>query len=219
MIIGRSSITGNPYVDRARSLLATNPKYSQQYRYSNGRFYDCSSFVQAAYGIPDNITTAIMPKILPKHGFTYYKGLEGLQPGDILWRNGHTEVYTGDGFTLGAHSTKNGVSEYKYRDNLRQYAGYFRPPQSPMTTPTQTPYPASSGSNPVSMPTPTQDALQHEPATNTVAPGSMPTYMGNGYAPAQMFNTSNDEAMSLAWNMLGQYVPYLNPLISSNMIG
>ena len=176
MIVGRSTITDNPHVNNARALLAANPGYSQQYRYDkNGRFYDCSSFVQKAYGIPENIVTATMPTIMPKYGYTFTKGLEGLRPGDILWRNGHTEIYTGDGYTLGAHSSKNGVSEYSYKGNLDQYAGYFRPPSNPMSSPAQAPFsnaPGSKSEAPLSA-----AEQQHEPAGNQ-------TWLGNGYRPA-----------------------------------
>lgn len=179
MPVGRSTILDNPWINHARSRASNALGYSQAKRYSNGNYFDCSSFVQDVYGIPENIVTATMPTILPKHGYTFVKGLEGLQPGDILWRNGHTEIYTGDGYTIGAHSTKNGVSEYKYRGNLDQYAGYFRPPQSPFSFPAQTPAPIQSGSQ-VAQPQ-AMDAQQHEPAPNQ-------TWLGNGYKPAGVIN-------------------------------
>ena len=56
--------------------------------------------------------------------------------------------------------------------------------------------------------------------TTTVAPGSayypgsMPTYMGNGYTPARMFNQSNDGIMAWGLGQLAQYNPYLKPFIS-----
>ena len=76
--------------------------------------------------------------------------------------------------------------------------------------------PSSGSSN--AQPTTTSTVTTTVAPGSAYYPGSMPTYMGNGYTPARMFNQSNDGAMSLAWNMFGQYVPYLKPLIS-NMIG
>ena len=74
---------------------------------------DCSSFVY--YALLNNgytkeqigstpFTTHTMGSVLEKNGANIipYK-FSVLQPGDILWKIGHTEVYIGDGKTVGAH--------------------------------------------------------------------------------------------------------------------
>ncbi|WP_298483553.1 dockerin type I domain-containing protein [uncultured Ruminococcus sp.] len=88
--------------------------YSQANR--NGPDYDCSSLVSHALsyaGIYSGsaFTTATMPNILPKYGFTYISwsqigSVSNLQRGDILWRNGHTEIYIGNNQNVGAHSDR-----------------------------------------------------------------------------------------------------------------
>lgn len=107
--------------------------YSQPHRYyldnSNPDIHDvdCSSFVYYALKnngyTPEQIgnspfTTATMPAILPQCGFhpipyMVAAGIGGasLKEGDILWRAGHTEVYIGNGQTVGAHHDENhGIS-------------------------------------------------------------------------------------------------------------
>lgn len=173
MIVRPSSINDNAFINAARSLVVPGSFYSQAQRMGNNS-YDCSSFVLRAlrkHGIPvaENITTATMPTILPKYGLTYTKGLEGLRPGDILWKNGHTEIYTGDNTTIGAHSSKNGVSEYSYPGMLNQYAGYFRlPNQAAVSAPMSKPA-FSSGSSPMAM----QDNAPHEPVKQQAVPSSL----------------------------------------------
>ena len=85
--------------------------YSQKNRW--GPDYDCSSFVISALksgGISTGSasTTADMVSQLTKNGFSYISwsntgGVSGLQRGDILWRNGHTEMYIGNNQQVGAH--------------------------------------------------------------------------------------------------------------------
>lgn len=78
---------------------------------------DCSSFVY--YALLNNgytkeqigsapFSTHNMGSVLEKNGANIipYK-FSVLQPGDILWKTGHTEVYIGDGKTVGAHIAEN----------------------------------------------------------------------------------------------------------------
>lgn len=80
---------------------------------------DCSSFVYYAlkYGarfsmpVERAFVTGTMEDALQKLGFEKheYTGEQGLQPGDILLdpaKNGHTEIYMGDGKSIGAHSNR-----------------------------------------------------------------------------------------------------------------
>lgn len=93
--------------------------YSQNRRFMNPDV-DCSSFVY--YALINNgytteqlgttpFTTYTMGTILTSNGFREIAYSEdALQPGDILWKETHTEVYIGDGKTVGAHSDYDGVS-------------------------------------------------------------------------------------------------------------
>ena len=117
-------------MQQARNRLS-GARYSQDDRMKDG-VYDCSSFVGrtlhgAGLGIRPDITTADMnpdkKNAMSKAGFVWHEGLDGLQEGDVLWREGHTEFSAGNGRTLGAHSTKSGVSE---RPMYGSYRGYWR---------------------------------------------------------------------------------------------
>lgn len=80
---------------------------------------DCSSLVYYALlnsgytkdqigGYP--FATGSMPDILPKAGFVRhdFTSVDDLQPGDILLRSGHTEIYIGNGKNVGAHWNRDG---------------------------------------------------------------------------------------------------------------
>ena len=96
--------------------------YSQAKRNSLIDF-DCSSLVY--YSLINSgfsttqlgnkpFTTATERNILKKNGFTEIAvNADGsnLQVGDILWRQGHTEIYIGEGMTVGAHSASNETPE------------------------------------------------------------------------------------------------------------
>lgn len=130
---------------------APNARYSQAERMKDG-VYDCSSFIgrhlnSAGINIRPNITTADMNPaikngVMSKAGFVWHEGMDGVQEGDVLWRDGHTEFSAGQGRTLGAHSTKSGVSEYasnqKYKGYWR-YAGEDTPVNPPTNRPSDVP--------------------------------------------------------------------------------
>lgn len=92
--------------------------YSQSKRDSLIDF-DCSSLVY--YALKNNgftsgqlgsrpFTTRTEREILKKNGFTEIvvnEDCSNLQKGDILWRDGHTEIYVGEGMSVGAHSASN----------------------------------------------------------------------------------------------------------------
>lgn len=108
---------------------APNVGYSQAYRNQrtvNGiTYYDCSSFIWYALlagGFPvveaynqtvgkyegNAITTPNMSKWCPALGFQDSPLNEQWLPGDIMWRQGHTEMvyegHVGEGRTMGAHT-------------------------------------------------------------------------------------------------------------------
>lgn len=115
---------------RARASRATG--YSQDYRMGKTT-YDCSSFVgrnlkDLGFNINPAITTANLTpdsNMMRKLGFQWIPRGQGFQAGDILWKKGHTEIYSGGRNTIGAHSSKNGVSEYD-KQNLNSFAGGWR---------------------------------------------------------------------------------------------
>lgn len=93
--------------------------YDQTNRW--GPDYDCSSLVIQAYengGCPVKTNgasyTGDMVAVFKECGFedvtsqiTLSSG-SGLKKGDVLWVNGHTEMYIGDGNIVGAHINENG---------------------------------------------------------------------------------------------------------------
>lgn len=115
---------------RARASRATG--YSQNARMGKTT-YDCSSFVgrnlrDLGFNINPGITTANLTpdsQMMRKLGFQWVPKGQGFQAGDILWKKGHTEIYSGGRNTIGAHSSKNGVSEYNKQD-LNSFAGGWR---------------------------------------------------------------------------------------------
>ena len=88
-----------------------------QYRRMLNPDVDCSSFVyftlyHTGYlpAMSNAFTTYNEPTYLKRAGFTEYQYNDAseLQPGDILLRDGHTEIYYGYGMTMGAHQDENG---------------------------------------------------------------------------------------------------------------
>lgn len=109
---------------------APNVGYSMAYRYQqtvNGiTYYDCSSFIwyalkDAGFSLSGSaFTTRSMIPILLSLGFVQLSPLAEWKPGNILWRQGHTEmVYEGgqgQGKTMGAHT-----DEYPLADQVSIY--------------------------------------------------------------------------------------------------
>ena len=112
--------------------MAQGSVYSQTNRMGKNS-YDCSSFqnrLLSNLGFKANrgATTVNMdPKsnYMRGLGFEWIPAGQGYQPGDIVWKPGHTEMYTGGRNTIGAHSSKNGVSEYNLQ-NLNSFHGGWR---------------------------------------------------------------------------------------------
>lgn len=124
---------GNAFYRALQARLAKNPTYSQDYRMGKNS-YDCSSLMNRGMqdiGIPGVNPAATTKDMNPKNrymwdlGFVWVPKSQGLQPGDIAWRDGHTEFYVGGKRTLGAHSSTNGVSEYDLQ-GPNKFAGGWR---------------------------------------------------------------------------------------------
>lgn len=101
--------------------IAQDPSHGYDQTNRTGPDYDCSSFVstalkEAGFNV-EIFSTVNEVSELEKAGFKKVEGAnlktgEGLKPGDVLWynqgKNGHTEFYTGNGKTIGAHHNENG---------------------------------------------------------------------------------------------------------------
>ena len=92
--------------------------YSQDNRNGNPD-YDCSSFVIAAmregnFNVGNATYTGNMRSEFTSHDFIWIDwndlgGIDNLQYGDVLLRDGHTELYIGNGQRVGAHRNYDGV--------------------------------------------------------------------------------------------------------------
>lgn len=119
--------------------------YSQCNR--TGPDYDCSSLVyysliNSGYSEEDlgsrPFSTSTEEESLSKAGFVKHTYVESeLQPGDILWKSGHTGMYVGDGQVVEAQQNENGKvcggesgdqtgSEIIVHANRGQWTAYFR---------------------------------------------------------------------------------------------
>ena len=81
--------------------IAEDDRYTYSQENRMGEFqYDCSSFVSRLYKQYFNVNT---PSTTSGYGTNYYVGDDGaveLQPGDVLWRSGHVEIYLGNGLRV-----------------------------------------------------------------------------------------------------------------------
>lgn len=107
--------SGLPYVKWALAIADDDSHgYSQVHR-NGDPDYDCSSLIwhalnQAGFDVGSYaFATPSMPSVLQAAGFEMFDINSGtqLEPGDILLRDGHTEIYIGDGKTVGAHCDEN----------------------------------------------------------------------------------------------------------------
>ena len=107
--------SGLPYIKWALAIADDDSHgYSQIHR-NGDPDYDCSSFIwhalnQAGFDVGSYaFATPSMPSVLQAAGFEMFEINSGtqLEPGDILLRDGHTEIYIGDGKTVGAHCDEN----------------------------------------------------------------------------------------------------------------
>ena len=113
---GGGGSSGLPYIKWALAIADDDSHgYSQIHR-NGDPDYDCSSFIwyalkQAGFDVGSYaFATPSMPSVLQAAGFEMFDINSGtqLEPGDILLRDGHTEIYIGDGKTVGAHADENG---------------------------------------------------------------------------------------------------------------
>ena len=116
---GGGSVAANANVERAVQWaidIANDNTHGYDQGSRNGPDYDCSSLVwhslhNAGFNVGSYaFNTDGMISILPSAGFTRHSPvvLNELQRGDILWRDGHTEIYIGNQQCVGAHSNEFG---------------------------------------------------------------------------------------------------------------
>lgn len=113
---GKRAIHIARYVQWAINIANDNRHgYSQAVRW--GPDYDCSSLVVAAlkntgFQVGDAVYTGNMRSELTKYGFRWYTDFSNLKRGDILLVHNnsrqHTEIYLGEGRTVGAHIAETG---------------------------------------------------------------------------------------------------------------
>lgn len=116
--------TTHPYVWGQPSDLRSDGNYSST------QGFDCSGMVSAALFYAGfnvfRFSTTTEHQALEEVGFTYHGGnvtQSNLQRGDILWRSGHTGIWTGSGqaeFT-GVASGNSGINPLS-----SDWSGYFR---------------------------------------------------------------------------------------------
>lgn len=101
--------------------IANDPSHGYDQRKRWGPDYDCSSFVITAYdkaGVDiqakGGTRTANMCPAMLRCGFVEitnivkFKSGEGLQKGDIVWRQGHVEMMSSSTHLVGAHTSESG---------------------------------------------------------------------------------------------------------------
>ena len=116
VVKGKRSVLIERYVLWAINIAKDNSHgYSQKNRW--GPDYDCSSLVVSAlsntgFQVGDATWTGNLKSELKKYGFRWYSDLSKLKRGDILLvhnnKRQHTEIYIGNGKTVGAHIAETG---------------------------------------------------------------------------------------------------------------
>lgn len=129
----KGSVSNILQIAQKNASISGKHGYSKENRLGKNQF-DCSSFVgrslqEAGYNVGpiSDFTTPKMPAKLGPKGlkFPWTSGLQGIQPGDIAWRNGHTEISIGNGKTIGALNSTAGVGIHPL--SWGKYTGYWRP--------------------------------------------------------------------------------------------
>ena len=112
---------GTAYMQWALEIAADDSHGYSQINRNGNPDYDCSSLVYyslyntgwpIASICPYAFSTGSMTDVLTQLGFQKItfpnRDYSSLVAGDILWREGHTEIYIGNGQTVGAHSDEVG---------------------------------------------------------------------------------------------------------------
>lgn len=117
---GNGSVASDANVEAAVQWainIANDASHGYDQTHRDGPDYDCSSLVWHAFTEGGGFdlgsyafATGGMPSILTNAGFVQHNfvNVQELQRGDILLRNGHTEIYIGNQQDVGAHSNEFG---------------------------------------------------------------------------------------------------------------
>lgn len=111
--------------------IADDDRYTYSQPNRDGEFqYDCSSLV---YGLYQKYFGFNAPGNTHEyHGYSqYYVGTPtsvDLQPGDVLWKEEHVEIYIGNGMTVGAHGKSLPIPDQisVKKCSLTYYTGVYR---------------------------------------------------------------------------------------------
>lgn len=88
--------------------IADDDRYSYSQANRNDEFqYDCSSFVARLYKQYFGFSAPNDTRAYNEQWKVGPVGSVELQPGDVLWRSGHVEMYIGNGLIVGAHGSDN----------------------------------------------------------------------------------------------------------------
>ena len=124
----------NDFINNVRYTAAG--KYYDQNHRMEPYAVDCSSLLGRALkscniNVDPSMTTASMPAQLRKAGFIEMPfSNNNLQVGDIVWRDGHAEVYVGNGRTFGARGVGKPIGETNLFDangnNVFRFSRIYR---------------------------------------------------------------------------------------------
>lgn len=127
--IGQINLSGENATKMMQMLteairIADDDRYTYSQANRDGEFqYDCSSLVARLYKQYFDFDA---PATTSEYGSAYYVGADGsveLQPGDVLWKPGHVEMYIGNGLQVGAHTDEIAAAD---QISVESYVnGYF----------------------------------------------------------------------------------------------
>lgn len=127
--IGQINLSGENATKMMQMLteairIADDDRYTYSQANRDGEFqYDCSSLVARLYKQYFDFDA---PATTSGYGSAYYVGADGsveLQPGDVLWKPGHVEMYIGNGLQVGAHTDEIAAAD---QISVESYVnGYF----------------------------------------------------------------------------------------------
>lgn len=124
---GNSEITGadKSKVDKMlqeAARIANDNSYYYKWGGNGPKGYDCSGFTKYLYGEYLDIALPRTSGEQKEYMAKYEISLDDVQPGDLLWRDGHVGIYYGQGQTVEALNSKVGIVFQKYSSNNWQKA-------------------------------------------------------------------------------------------------
>ena len=102
--------------------IANDNSYYYKWGGNGPKGYDCSGFTKYLYGEYLDIALPRTSGEQKEYMAKYEISLDDVQPGDLLWRDGHVGIYYGQGQTVEALNSKVGIVFQKYSSNNWQKA-------------------------------------------------------------------------------------------------